>query len=770
MNLRWHVALLISIFCVSAFGSLDFHTCSLSFSPLQWRRPCKCFDALYEEPMGKLGRVAAQPKRQPAHARSKISVKKKVKSPVASGARQERSSNERKLKRWTSDEFRGRAIKLKLGMYPLAQVDGNLDSDQRTIDQNVARELKKLKGNKKHLSLAFWNSLIESHKLTGNIAESLPQPQAAEKVDKDLDVALRQCHASNPAARSATRLCRLLEYIPLVNETSMFGLLHASFESPSLSRAMSRTMLEAVLGYMARVRADLEFPHYFQVVQNVLDEILCTAWQSAQSDEQSRSHFVRARRQELQMFMDMEVATRIDVTVAAGKTCEVNDVEKMLKGSEIAKELFSDEARQIEGLQFVREIDKRIYDLECESFEPDEVASFKRIMYAHAEAFDCETAATFDGKELTLPFIGHDICTSISVPNDEWRFRLDSRIKTLAVSMKKVPRTPWEIMLYGEDGRIPNTPEFVDIPDSLLYDIRNARDYLLDVIGPGWQSVETLRATVESHLATTMKSDKTFWLEKEFFLPAGGPFDLAIDQHLKNCLLTILPSSGQTRSFGKGVAAARQLTTGDIVVAQKKTLVKELTSATSMMNDILDNQGPSSAEAAKLSDFAKLVLKKCENYCRVPVPSELVERVGGRTTLSGGEGLKFLFEQMAEKKKVQDSSDLKVLRSFKWMLSTEELRTFDEWEREAVLNARDTMQASKNQAIKDLEKELAAPAAAKRTAAKEVAAPPLKEKRTSAASAGLAMAAKKAAAMPQKEEAVSDTPSGLLSFFGTKAL
>jgi hypothetical protein len=138
--------------------------------------------------------------------------------------------------------------------------------------------------------------------------------------------------------------------------------------------------------------------------------------------------------------------------------------------------------------------------------------------------------------------------------------------------------------------------------------------------------------------------------------------------------------------------------------------------------------------------------------------------------LSGGEGLKFLFEQMAEKKKVQDSSDLKVLRSFKWMLSTEELRTFDEWEREAVLNARDTMQASKNQAIKDLEKELAAPAAAKRTAAKEVAAPPLKEKRTSAASAGLAMAAKKAAAMPQEEEAVSDTPSGLLSFFGTKAL
>ena len=674
------------------------------------------------------------------------------------------------MKRWTSEEHRCRAIKLKLGMYPKKQIDGNLDAEQRTIDQNVAREFKKMKGSKKHLTLAFWNSLIENHKLTGNIAESLPMPQNPEKVDKDLDSALRQCHAANPAARSATRLVSLLEYLPLVNETSMFGLLHASFESPSLSRAMSRTMLEAVLGYMARVRADLEHPHYFQVVQNVLDEILCTAWQTAQSDEQSRSHFLRARRLELQMFVDMEVATQIDVTVAAGKTCDVDDVEKMLKGSEIAKELFCNEARQIEGLQFVREIDRRIYDLECESFEPGEVTSFKRIMYAHAESFDSETAATFDGKDLTLPFIGHDICTCISVPNDEWSYRLQSRIKTLAVSLKKVPRMPWEIMLYGEDGRIPNTPEFVDIPDSLLYDIRNSRDYLLDVIGPGWQSVETLKSLVESHLATTMKSDKTFWLEKELFLPAGGPFDLAIDQHLKNCLLAILPNPEQTRSFAKGVAAARQLTTGDIVVAQKKTLVQELTSATSMLQDILDNQGPSSSEAAKLSDFAKLVLNKCENYCRVTVPSECVESAGGRTTLCGGEGLRFLFARMVERKGVQDSSDLKVLRSFKWMLTTEELKTFDEWEREAVVHARDTMQASKKQAIKDLEKELVVSAAAKRTAAKEVAAPPLKEKRTSAASTGLALAAKKAAAIPCEDEGVSDTPSGLLSFFGTKAL
>ena len=54
------------------------------------------------------------------------------------------------MKRWTSEEHRCRAIKLKLGMYPKKQIDGNLDGDQRTIDQNVAREFKKMKGSNKN--------------------------------------------------------------------------------------------------------------------------------------------------------------------------------------------------------------------------------------------------------------------------------------------------------------------------------------------------------------------------------------------------------------------------------------------------------------------------------------------------------------------------------------------------------------------------------------------------------------------------------------------
>ena len=111
---------------------------------------------------------------------------------------------------------------------------------------------------------------------------------------------------------------------------------------------------------------------------------------------------------------------------------------------------------------------------------------------------------------------------------------------------------------------------------------------------------------VTSHLETTKKSDRTFWLEEDFFL--RGTFDVAIDAHLKACLLAILPEHGQVQSLNKDVVAAKALTTGDVVQAQKQTLVKELTSATNLLVDVLEHRAPSSVEASKLSEFAMKVL------------------------------------------------------------------------------------------------------------------------------------------------------------------
>ena len=126
-------------------------------------------------------------------------------------------------------------------------------------------------------------------------------------------------HLSNLATRSATRLCRLLEYSGPLNRTETYGLLSGVVESPSLSASMSRTIMESVLRYWARVGAHKLQPGYHEVLQNRFDEMLATSYQRAQSSGLSRAGFLRAWRQPLALFIDMSAATDIEKTIVMTK-------------------------------------------------------------------------------------------------------------------------------------------------------------------------------------------------------------------------------------------------------------------------------------------------------------------------------------------------------------------------------------------------------------------------------------------------------------------
>ena len=70
---------------------------------------------------------------------------------------------ERRLFRRSSDEAADRAIKLKLGMFPAEQLRNNVDEAKHSIFQNVKDEQARVKLAKKHITLAFWQDLIEQH-------------------------------------------------------------------------------------------------------------------------------------------------------------------------------------------------------------------------------------------------------------------------------------------------------------------------------------------------------------------------------------------------------------------------------------------------------------------------------------------------------------------------------------------------------------------------------------------------------------------------------
>ena len=156
-------------------------------------------------------------------SKKSLRVKKDGKcKPAATPKSRAATAKERRLFRRSSEEQAQRAVKLKLGMFPPAQVANNVTSDGQNVVMVVRAELSRLRPGKKHLSISFWQDLIRDLALTGTVAQSLPQPRQEQKVCKELDLALRQAHHLNPAQKSLSRLQRQLSYMTSVNETEMF--------------------------------------------------------------------------------------------------------------------------------------------------------------------------------------------------------------------------------------------------------------------------------------------------------------------------------------------------------------------------------------------------------------------------------------------------------------------------------------------------------------------------------------------------------------------
>ena len=87
--------------------------------------------------------------------------------------------------------------------------------------------------------------------------------------------------------------------------------------------------------FCARTRSDLTFPAHFEAVKDSFDQVLTVMYQKSRSDNMSRSHFTRAQRGCLALFVDMDVATKVDIAVSADEAPACKDIEILIKSSAI---------------------------------------------------------------------------------------------------------------------------------------------------------------------------------------------------------------------------------------------------------------------------------------------------------------------------------------------------------------------------------------------------------------------------------------------------
>ena len=461
-------------------------------------------------------------------------LKKHVKAKSDAAASPDRG----KMRVRTSWDKAVRAVSLKLGMYPKSQLENNRGPETNaTVTEAVHTEQLRVKALRQHINASFWTGIIVRHRLCGSVTDALEAPSVEEKVSPSLNSAIAAAHCSNPAQKTSAPLVRVLQYFGPVNGTEFYGVMKGTFESPSMSRPMSKTLLACVLTWVGRTRADLKHKAAWAQLKDHFDQLLCDDWQRAAANCVTRPAFIRGHRSELQLFLDMEKVTALEAQLEANEQLKVADVDGLVNSSSIGSVLYAAESSQMESMGFCNDIKTRLYELEVtHQFEAQELEAFKAIMMAAADQLDEELWKQFDNKALPIPFFDTNIGGQVSNPNDEWAFPLEARLKTLGVSGLQVERTLYERNLYGSEEPIPGVATAITVPDSLLYDIKNARQYLNQQIGDTWQTTEQMKETFRACYAEAKKLDESIWMDLEFL---ENEYNELMERKLKRCMLEI---------------------------------------------------------------------------------------------------------------------------------------------------------------------------------------------------------------------------------------
>ena len=269
------------------------------------------------------------------------------------------------------------------------------------------------------------------------------------------------------------------------------------------------------------------------------------------------------------------------------------------------------------------------------------------------------------------------------------------------ISGNKVKRTPWEEMLFGASAPIGGVPTEVKLDEALIFDAANARELLANKL-EGWVSVETCKKTVAKYYDDLIKMDKHVLLEASFLQEI---VDSLIEAHMRSCMLDVMPAAGEKRVMAKACTAARTLATGPVAMAQRKSVIDDLSNAANALLDISTCSGPTAAELQAMSHWLQCFHKRAENFCHVYADDE--DAGGGKKTRRSVFGRDAMLHRWknccTQTAGCQDPVDMKEFRTFRWMLDADETKLVASWQRQAVVSSKDKMALSRTKALKDLE-------------------------------------------------------------------
>jgi hypothetical protein len=328
-------------------------------------------------------------------------------------------------------------------------------------------------------------------------------------------------------------------------------------------------------------------------------------------------------------------------------------------------------------------ITSRIDALEFHDFDLPEIESFKKIMLAEGgKVMKCGIRPSFDEKREKIVFLGDSLLLLIPNINDVWSFRLQARIKSIAVNVRAVLLFPWEEILY--DDPIPNVRKEIKLPPALVETIQNCRDAVLSLL-PAGGTLSSWKKTVMANKNIFLELEPTFMLDITFLMERVE--DLMVTK-IQTLILQQFPLEPATEpAYEATILKMNKIKGSALCLALGATAEGELDGAIGLVSQLADGISPTAAEVAKYSKFFKSLLKRCEQFLALRVHADdallsLSMTCYAPGLLMGRSALEYKVAAYAadvEKglpKKMIDAMDF---RRFKWLLSPDVKGKVDEW-------------------------------------------------------------------------------------------
>jgi len=292
----------------------------------------------------------------------------------------------RRLDRRDSEDKRDRAIASKLGDYDEIVLNTRRrKSDNKTIPEVVAEELRRLRPSGKYISTKFWAELVGEFDLTSPLFGNLPEVDEDADPEQGLIEALLIAQDQSRVLRSSEAFESHLRHCKPVDRTTLLVILQQSRESHVITRAQSRIMCLAILGHIGKHGLQTECIELRDHVRDAMEDILREEIRRLSQKGLQRKFIVAGLDFRLRPFLDMEVMARVEQRITNGTDGDIADDLLKLTDSKIGAELYKNEIGSMRYQFFIRDCDRRIEALEYNDYHSDEIAGSLEELVKHIE-------------------------------------------------------------------------------------------------------------------------------------------------------------------------------------------------------------------------------------------------------------------------------------------------------------------------------------------------------------------------------------------------